>query len=178
MIKKLSFHDKYTFFRYALKQHLFTYLLSLFFLVSFGGVGLAILLFSKSSNFTDTFGALVFLIAGIGVFSLMFYLNISSMQYYYELAIIKKYARYKTATITEISKEIAEDDGVIRCFISVNYEGYILTDLFELSIEKENLLKYLKEKMYISIRIAEQLPSAMRISPRKLLRQLEELNNV
>lgn len=79
--------------------------------------------------------------------------------------------------MTDMTDELDEHDGVIRCFITINYEGYLLTDLFELPIKKEYLLKHIKKKMLISIRIAEQIPSEMRISPKKLLKQLEEMHN-
>lgn len=97
------------------------------------------------------------------------------MHYYFNAALMKKYARYRTAAITEVTKEIDAKDEVIRCFISVNYGGHALTDLFELPLKSEHLLKNLKKNMRISIRIADQLLSEMRISPKKLLKQLETL---
>ena len=90
---------------------------------------------------------------------------------------MKKYARYKRVAITDITYEEMPEDDVILSFISVNYEGHILTDVFELSIEDKALLKHLKKKMFIYISIAEQLPSNMRIAPRKLLKQLKEMEN-
>lgn len=147
--------------------------MGLVFLIGFGGVGLLILL--NADNTLDIIGGGLFLASGIFAFSLIFYLNISSMQYYYESALMKKYARYKILRVTDIIKEIDEEDEVIRCFISIDYNNDTLSDLFEISLEKEHLLDNLKIGMLIDVRIAEQLPSAMRIANRKLLKRLESL---
>lgn len=177
MLKKLTFKDKKHFFFVALKEHLVLYMMSLFFLLSFGGVGLSMLVFSKELDIPSLIAAIVFLVIGVGIFVLIFYLNISSMQYYFNSAVMKKYARYKRVAITDVTYEEMPEDGVILSFISVNYEGHTLTDVFELPIEKKTLLKHLKKKMFIYISIAEQLPSAMRIAPKKLLKQLQEIDN-
>lgn len=141
------------------------------FLIGFGGTGLLFLLNTDNTPKT-IFGAL-FLASGIFAFSLIFYLNISSMRYYYESALMKKYARYKILRITDITKETDEEDEVIRCFICIDYNSDTLSDLFEISLEKEHLLDNLKVGMLIDVRIAEQLPSTMRIANRKLLKRLE-----
>ena len=178
MLKKLTFRDRFSFFFSALKIHLVLYITGFVFLLGLGGIGLGLLLFKNELDMPSLIFAWAFLGTGIGVFVLIFYLNISSMQYHFNSAIMKKYARYKKMAITDFTHDEVLEDGVIQCFISVNYEGYILTDLFELPIKKKSLLEHLKKKMFISISIAEQLPSAMRISPRKLLKQLEDIDNV
>jgi len=150
--------------------------MGLVFLIGFGGVGLLILL--NADNTLDIIGGGLFLASGIFAFSLIFYLNISSMQYYYKSSLMKKYASYKIFHITDITKEIDEESQVIRCFISINYNGLTISDLFEISIEKEHLLINLKAGMPIDVRIAEQLPSAMRIANRKLLKRLESIYSV
>ena len=176
MYNKLSFTERTHFFFEALKKHIVLYVMAIVFLLAFGGVGLGILLFSEELNIGEMVFGAVFTFVGVGSFFLILYLNLSSMRYWFNSAVMKKYARYKKAAITEVTFEHDTVDGLILCFISINHQGYILTDVFELAIEKEYLLAYLKKKLFISIRIAEQLPSAMRIAPKKLLRQLEEIH--
>lgn len=154
----------------ALKQHVALYLMALVFGLGLGGAGYLI-----AFNLGNMLAGAIFMCIGLGIFCLMFYLNFSSMQYYFDAALMKKYARYRTAAITEIEKEVDEKDEVVRCFITVNYEGHTLTDLFEILIKNEHLLENLKKNMRISIRIADQRLSEMRISPKKLLKQLEAL---
>lgn len=176
MYNKFSFKERIHFFFEALKKHLVLYIMAVVFLLAFGGVGLGILLFTNDLDLGELIFGSVFLFVGIGCFILIFYLNISSMQYWFNSAVMKRYARYRKAAITEVTHEYDTVEGIILCFISINHQGYILTDVFELAVEKEYLLVHLKKKLFISIRIAEQLPSSMRIAPRKLLAQLEEIH--
>lgn len=79
MLKKLTFSDRVTFFYNALKKHLVLYSMSIFFLFTFGGIGLMILSSNKELDIPSLIGAWAYISVGIGIFVLIFYLNISSM---------------------------------------------------------------------------------------------------
>ncbi len=173
MARVITGWEKVGFFIDALKENAMSYGLAIVFLCTHGGVGGAILYFGTDLDFLQLFAGYVFLVAGVGTFLLIFYLNISSMAYYYENAIMKKYGRYRRATVTEITHETDETDGVIRCFITVRHAGEELADLFELSLEKAHLLEQLLVMKDIPVRIVDDMPALLRIAPRKLHRELE-----
>jgi hypothetical protein len=166
--------EKLGFFLYALKEHTFMYGMSLLPL-SFAGIGGAIWYFANDLEMDQTIFVAVSLVFGLGFFLMMIYFSISSMRYYYENAIIKKYGRYWSMPVAEITHEVDEEDEVVRCFISVRYVGQTLGDLFELPLEKKHLVPALEGMREVPVRVVEGMPSLLRIAPRKLLRELEQL---
>lgn len=116
---------------------------------------------------------IAFFIAILTLLSIVFLsMNISSIRYYYEKEIVKKYGRYRDAGIAEITHEADTEDGVIRCIISVNYAGEKLTDLFELPIKESHLLPKLLAMQKVPIHVVDAMPSLFSIAERKLLKEL------
>lgn len=176
MARVITGREKVGFFIDALKENAMSYGLAIVFLCTSGGLGGAILYFGTDLDFLQLLAGYILLIAGVGSFLSIFYLNISSMAYYYENAIMKKYGRYRRAAVTKITHEADDTDGVIRCFITVRHAGAELADLFELSLEKAHLLDVLLSMREIPVRIVDDMPELLRIAPRKLLKELELKN--
>ena len=166
--------DKKEAFFTALKFHLLLYIMAFVFLFGFGGVGGGLLYFVKDLDIGLMIFSAIFLFVGIGVFLLLCYLNVSSMRYHYENALMKKYGHYTKAAMIEVAFKSDAADGVIRCFITVRYANKEYSDLFELPSQKEQLLPILKTLQYVPVRVVDDLPKIFRIAPKKLLQALEE----
>ncbi|MEJ2498842.1 MAG: hypothetical protein P8Y49_02680 [Sulfurovaceae bacterium] len=163
---------KIGFFIAALKKHLALLIFNfILLLVSCGGI--YFLFYANDGLNLFEIIVITFFIAMLTLISIVFlYMNISSIRYYYEKEIVKKYGRYRDADIAEMTRETDTKDGVIRCTISVNYAGEKLTDLFELPLDESHLLPKLLAMQKVPIRVVDAMPSLFNIAERKLLKEL------
>ena len=171
----------------ALKKHLGIILLMSFMTVVFLGSGLAILYFAKDGEmfFLGAFFSLIgaaLLVAGI-------FMNTSSVRYYYEGELGRKYGRYHQASITEIKEDIhieretnkhsrhygQEVDRHYYYAITVLLNQQPITAMYEPPKGKHELAQKLVEGMNIQVRMVPGMEQTLRISPRKLTAQLEKL---
>jgi hypothetical protein len=164
--------EKIGFFIASLKRHLALLIFnSILLIASCGGIYF-IFLSNSNANLFET-GILTFFIAIFTLISTIFlFMNSSSIRYYYEKEIVKKYGRYRDAQVTEMIHETDTEDKVIRCFISVHYGGEKLTGLFELPLEESQLLPLLLAMQKIPIHVVDAIPSLFNIAQKKLLRKL------
>jgi len=183
----ITLNQKVIFFVEAVNQHVVLYILAIIFLISFGGMGLLMLhgLDESSYNSGTSIVGWVFLSVGVGSFLLIFYLNISSVAYYYESAIVKKYGSYQRATVVKVEHEIEytssnKDDEIyeipsgIRCYLTLNYNMREYMGVFDLQIKDKELLIILETIEDIPVRIVKDIPEYFRIAPRKLYTELNK----
>lgn len=168
----LTIGEKIHFLLLAFKRHLPLLIFNFILLLASCG-GIYFIFYANVGLSLFEIIVIAFFIAILTLVSIVFLsMNISSIRYYYEKEIVKKYGRYRDAGIAEITHEADAEDGVIRCTISVNYAGEKLTDLFELPLEESYLLPKLLAMQKVPIHVVDAMPSLFSIAERKLLKEL------
>ena len=174
----------------ALKKHLGIILLMSFMTLVFLGSGVAILYFAEG-------GEMVFLggfFSLIGAASLVanIIMNTSSVRYYYEGELGRKYGRYEQVAIVEIKEEIhieretnkhsgnygKEVDRHFYYAITVLLNQQPITAMYEPGKGKHEMAKKLEAGMKIQVRMVPGMAQTLRISPRKLTTQLQALPSI
>ncbi len=174
----------------ALKKHLGIILLMSFMTLVFLGSGVAILYFAEGGEMVFLGG--FFSVIGAALLIANIIMNTSSVRYYYEGELGRRYGRYEQVTIIEIKEDIhieretnkhsrnygEEVDRHYYYAITILLNQLPATAIYEPPKGKHELAKKMVVGMKIQVRMVPGMLKTLRISPRKLTAQLEALPGI
>lgn len=165
--------------RAVLRQH------ALIFSLMFGMGLIFLLVGGLVAVYADDLGAVlfgaVFFLAGGGVTFAAFYMNASSVDYYYESALLKKRGRPAEGFVLELwseeSTERAENGATLAIerlyFARYSYGVQNQTFESESVIDREDVYSQLQEGMTIPLLVWPAQPTIVRVRQQKLRQQLQ-----